>query len=323
MSINVVNCLDQWLAWKGNRDFDPSLLRIHPFSIRCNMGSYWSHYVLQLVGVRHLQDVLWKSRLPTWFHSIFFLILIRWYAMISNDERDSMPSELAFESFQADGAEGLACWKSFSRAIFCSWRTMLWHLEANLQETCRNNKALLMYCVVTVTSPFALLLGYFTLIPSPCCIRRRVKKPIHALTYPIGGYAYGVFIVCIATWFVCICTHDYYGWGHWKCWSTVIDSKHHFVLLANMSMKNMSLESRDSICTLNMIWYGCKGFVPTATAKEIRWRRDRARGGPLGWVGAASSVTCILAPFGVQRCFMKFNEARKALYIKLILYHIM
>lgn len=55
-------------------------------------------------------------------------------------------------------------------------------------------------------------------------------------------------------------------------------------------------------------------FVPTATAKEIRWRRDRARGGPLGWIGAASSVTCILAPFGVQRCLMKFNEARKALW---------
>lgn len=48
--------------------------------------------------------------------------------------------------------------------------------------------------------------------------------------------------------------------------------------------------------------------------KEIRWRRDRAGGGPLGWVGAASSVTCILAPFGVQRCWMKFNEARKALW---------
>lgn len=75
-------------------------------------------------------------------------------------------------------------------------------------------------------------------------------------------------IVCIATWFICICTHDDYGWGHWKCWSTSINSKHQFVLLANMSMRNMSLESRDSICTLNLIWYGCTRFCPNSHSQK-------------------------------------------------------
>lgn len=41
---------------------------------------------------------------------------------------------------------------------------------------------------------------------------------------------------------------------------------------------------------------------------QERWRRDRAGGGPLGWVGAASSVTCILTPFGVQRRTAVLNE---------------